>query len=232
MFNKIKVIGFDADDTLWVNEPYFKEIEEKFNELMVGYVPKDISSKKLFETEINNLRLYGFGVKAFILSLIETSIKISNYNLPAKTIEKIIELGKELLDKDIELLDGINNVLKELTNSNYRLIVATKGDLLDQQRKLEKSGLEKYFHHIEVMSDKKESDYLKLIHHLDIKPEEFVMIGNSVKSDILPVLNTGGKAIHVPYHTTWEHEHVSDDEIAKNNFETVESISEILKYFI
>ena len=230
MFTNIKVIGFDADDTLWVNEPYFKEIETKFCELVSRYVPEKKASEKLFETEINNLSIYGYGVKAFILSLIETAIKVSDYQIPNDTILKIIDLGKELLNKNIELLDGIKTVLDRLSKKDYRLIVATKGDLLDQERKLKKSGLEKYFHHIEIMSDKKESDYLKLIKHLDIHPSEFIMVGNSLKSDILPVLKIGSKAIHIPYHTTWTFEHVSDDDLNDNEFLSLDKITKILNF--
>lgn len=230
MFTNIKVIGFDADDTLWVNEPYFKEIETKFCELVGSYVPEKKASEKLFETEINNLSIYGYGVKAFILSLIETAIKVSDYQIPNDTILNIIDLGKELLNKNIELLDGIKTVLDRLSKKDYRLIVATKGDLLDQERKLKKSGLEKYFHHIEIMSDKKESDYLKLIKHLDIHPSEFIMVGNSLKSDILPVLKIGSKAIHIPYHTTWTFEHVSDDDLNDNEFLSLDKITKILNF--
>jgi putative hydrolase of the HAD superfamily len=146
--------------------------------------------------------------------------------VPIAVIEKAIEYGKELLAKPIELLDGIEEVLKKL-KPDYRLVVATKGDLLDQERKLKKSGLEHYFHHIEIMSDKKEKDYLKLIKHLDIQPAEFLMIGNSLKSDILPVLEIGGHAIHVPYHTTWAHEKI-EGTIEHPNFNQVESIHEVL----
>lgn len=231
MFKNIKVIGFDADDTLWVNEPYFKETENEFCELLNEYYSSDIVSNELFKTEIQNLELYGYGVKAFILSLIETAIRISNGEVPVKTIDHIIKLGKQQLNKPVEVLDGIEYALKNLFSKQYKLIVATKGDLLDQERKLKKSGLEKYFHHIEIMSDKKESDYKKLLDHLEIKPEEFVMIGNSLKSDILPVINIGGKGIHVPYHTTWEHENISTDKIEKAGYIEVETIYEALKLF-
>lgn len=231
MYKNIKVIGFDADDTLWVNEPYYKEIESKFCDLMSEYLPAEKVSKQLFDMEMANLELYGYGLKSFTLSLIETAIKISKAQLSSAIIQEIVNLGKEALSKDIELLTGVKEVFKDLSLKNYRLIVATKGDLLDQERKLKKSGLEKYFHHIEIMSDKKESDYLKLIKHLDIKPEEFVMVGNSLKSDILPVLNINAKAIHVPYHTTWAHEHVAEDDLLDKGFDSVNSISEILNYF-
>lgn len=231
MFKEIKVIGFDADDTLWVNEPYFKELEDQFCILLNDFLSSDQISKELFKTEMQNLELYGYGVKAFLLSLVETAIKISKGKVTSEIIEKIIDLGKHQLNKPVELLDGIENVLEKLYSLHYKLIVATKGDLLDQERKLKKSGLEKYFHHIEIMSDKKDSDYKKLLDHLEIKPSEFVMIGNSLKSDILPVTKIGGKGIHIPYHTTWLHEDISSDTIENNNYVEINSVSEVLNLF-
>ncbi len=224
----IKVIAFDADDTLWVNEPYFKEIEEKFCGLLGDYLPGHTLAKELFKTEIDNLSLYGYGVKGFMLSMIETALRVTNNTLSLEVIEKAIGFGKELLQKDIELLDGVEETLKAL-KGKYRLVVATKGDLLDQERKLKKSGLEHYFHHIEIMSDKQEADYKKLIRHLDILPSEFLMLGNSLKSDVLPVLAIGGHAIHIPYHTTWAHEHVGY-KVEHANFRHVIHINEVLTF--
>ena len=201
----IQVIAFDADDTLWVNEPYFQETERKFAALLENYLPRHTISQILYKTEIQNLPLYGYGVKAFTLSMIEAALEVSARLAPPAVIEKIIHFGKEMLDQPIELLEGVQQLLQEL-NGDYRLVVATKGDLLDQERKLHKSGLERYFHHIEIMSDKKEKDYQKLLRHLDIRPDQFLMIGNSLKSDVLPVLEIGGHAVHVPFHTTWAHE--------------------------
>jgi putative hydrolase of the HAD superfamily len=223
----IKVIGFDADDTLWVNEPYFKEIEEKFCDLLEDYLPRHTLVKELFKTEIENLSLYGYGVKGFMLSMIETALKVTSNTLSLEVIEKAIGFGKDLLQKPIELLDGVEEVLKTL-KGKYRLVVATKGDLLDQERKLKKSGLEHYFHHIEIMSDKQEADYQKLIKHLDIKPSQFLMLGNSLKSDILPVLAIGGHGIHIPYHTTWAHETVEHN-VEHDNFRHVIQMKEILE---
>jgi len=224
----IKVIAFDADDTLWVNEPYFKEIEEKFCDLLEDYLPRHSLVKELFKTEIDNLSLYGYGVKGFMLSMIETALRITNNTLSLEVIEKAIGFGKELLQKDIELLDGVEETL-QLLKGKYRLVVATKGDLLDQERKLKKSGLEHYFHHIEIMSDKQEADYKKLIRHLDIPASEFLMLGNSLKSDVLPVLAIGGHAIHIPYHTTWAHEHV-EHKIEHENFKHAAHINEVLSF--
>ena len=223
----IKVIAFDADDTLWINEPYFQEIERKFCELLEDLMPQHSTERELLSTEIKNLSLYGYGIKGFILSMIETAIVSSGKTISIDVIEKILEYGKQLLNRSIELLDGVEEVLLALKDK-YRLVVATKGDLLDQERKLKNSGIEHHFHHIEIMSDKGENDYLKLIKHLDIKPEEFLMIGNSIKSDVLPVININGNTIHVPYHTTWAHEKV-EYKIDNPRFKEAKNIREVLE---
>ncbi|MPS64563.1 MAG: HAD family hydrolase [Chryseobacterium sp.] len=228
MNNNITVIAFDADDTLWINEPYFQEAEKEFCILLEDYLPQHSVSQELFKTEINNLHLYGYGVKGFILCMIETVSKVSNGTAPLSLINKTIEIGHELLQKPIELLDGVTETLEHL-KEKYRLVVATKGDLLDQERKLKKSGLQEYFHHIEIMSDKKESEYQKLLKHLDCKPENFLMLGNSIKSDILPVLEIGGSAAHIPYHVTWVHEQ-HDVNIEHSNFMELEKLNDILDY--
>jgi len=225
----IKVIAFDADDTLFVNEPYFAETEEKFLELMQDYLSRQSLSQELFKIEIDNLGLYGYGIKAYTLSMIEAALRISDNTINVDAVAKIIDYGKELLQRPIELLEGVDQTLEALFGK-YKLVVATKGDLLDQRRKLHNSGLGKYFHHIEVMSDKKDQDYLDLVKRLDIKPEEFFMIGNSLKSDVLPVLNIGGHAVHIPFHTTWAHERI-DHEVSHPNFRALEKISDILPIF-
>jgi putative hydrolase of the HAD superfamily len=222
----LKAIAFDADDTLWVNEPYYQEAEKKFCELMESYAPKLAMTRELLKTETANLPLYGYGIKGFTLSMIETVLRVSDDKLDKTIIEKTLEIGRALYQKPIEILDGVEDVLIAL-QGRYRLVVATKGDLLDQERKLKKSGLEHFFHHIEIMSDKQESDFMKLIRHLDIQPAEFLMIGNSLKSDVLPVLAIGGHAVHIPYHTTWAHEHVAHD-VEHNNFRHVEKITDLL----
>lgn len=227
-YKHIKVIGFDADDTLWVNETYFREAEQEFGKLLSDYETLNTIDQELFKKEIDNLPLYGYGVKAFVLSMVESALEQSNYNISTKAIEAILNIGKDMLNKPVELLDGVEEVLHELSKK-YRLILATKGDLLDQERKLEKSGLTKYFHHIEVLSDKQEVNYSKLLNHLDIKPSEFLMIGNSLKSDVLPLVNIKAHAIHVPFHTTWAHEQVSEHETNGKNYKTIHSLRELLK---
>jgi putative hydrolase of the HAD superfamily len=222
----IKVIAFDADDTLWVNEPYFQNTEKKFCVLMEEFLPQHTLSRELLKIEIENLALYGYGIKGYILSMIEAALKVSDNTISTEAIEKIIGFGKDLLNEPIELLDNVKEVLETL-QPHYRIVVATKGDLLDQERKLKKSGLINYFHHIEVMSEKGREDYLKLIKHLDINPDEFLMIGNSLKSDIIPVLNIGGHAIHIPFHTTWAHEHVETN-LEHENFRQAEGLKDVL----
>ena len=225
-YQDIKVIGFDADDTLWVNETYFREAEEAFCNLMAEYETPNKTDQELFKMEMKNLPLYGYGVKAFALSMVEMALEISNHNVSQKTIHDILNIGKNMLEKPVELLDGVEEVLKHLSKK-YRLILATKGDLLDQERKLEKSGLTEYFHHIEVMSDKQDVNYSKLLNHLDIKPSEFLMIGNSLKSDILPLVHLKAHAIHVPFHTTWAHEQVTEKETNGKTYKTISTLREL-----
>ncbi len=228
-YNNIKVIGFDADDTLWVNETFFREAELEFARLMSPYETANKIDQELFKKEIENLDLYGYGVKSFVLSMVESAIELSNGSVSNQTIEKILNIGKSMINQPVELLDGVEDVLKALSK-NYRLILATKGDLLDQERKLEKSGLTDYFHHIEVLSEKKAHNYSKLLNHLDIDPPEFLMIGNSLKSDILPLIDIKAHAIHVPFHTTWAHEQVSEEETNGKAYKTVSSLREILQF--
>lgn len=227
-FSNIKTIGFDADDTLWVNETYFRDTEEKFAELLEGYETKNKIDQELFKMEMANLDIYGYGIKGFVLSMIESALDLSNNKVSQETIAQILELGKDMISHPVELLDGVEEVLSKLMG-RYRLIVLTKGDLLDQERKLEKSGLSQYFHHVEVLSDKKESNYKNLLEHLNIDVSEFLMIGNSLKSDVLPILNIGAQAVHVPFHTTWAHEMVSEDEM-QNNHLKLNGLKDILKY--
>ena len=226
-YSNIKVIAFDADDTLWVNETYFREVEHEFAKLLSQYETENKLDQELFKMEMKNLHLYGYGVKGFTLSMIESALELSNYKIDQKLIQQIVDLGKQMLEKPIELLEGVEETLKSL-NGKYKLILATKGDLLDQERKLEKSGLINYFHHIEVLSEKKAINYQKLLSHLDIESSKFLMIGNSLKSDVLPLLEIGAKAIHVPYHTTWTHE-LTDSTENDKDYHTISKLTDVLK---
>lgn len=226
--SKITHIAFDADDTLWVNETFFREAESEFCQLLKEYGSEEEIHQKLFDVEMQNLELYGYGVKGFMLSMVETLNQVTNGKASMDQVNKAIHIGKDMLNKPVELLDGVEEVLQSISGK-YRIILATKGDLLDQERKLEKSGLENYFHHIEVMSNKKIRDYIKLMKHLDCRPEQFLMIGNSVKSDILPVVKLGAQAVHIPFHTTWAHEEVAQN-TAQEDYIQLDRITGVLDF--
>lgn len=217
----LKVIGFDADDTLWVNETYFRDTEAKFANLMSKYETPNAVDQELFKKEMQNLPVYGYGIKGFILSMIESAIELSNGQVSTKDLQAILAMGKKMILHPVEVLEGVREVLEALS-LHYRLIVLTKGDLLDQERKLEKSGLSSFFHHVEVLSDKQADNYAQLLQHLQINPAHFLMVGNSLKSDVLPLLEIGAQAIHVPFHTTWQHEEVSSP--SNTNYTTLNHI--------
>lgn len=224
-------IAFDADDTLWDNEIYFRESERKFCKLINEFSPKWTEREImpiLFETEIGNLPIYGFGVKSFVLSAIETAGKLLKDDVPYSIVKSIVEIGREQLMKPVTLLTDVENVLSRLkAEGKYRLVLATKGDLLDQESKIERSGLAKYFDRTIVMSDKREEDYRIMMRNLNCKPEKLIMVGNSFKSDILPVVNLGGYGIYIPYHTTWAHEVV--DLVEHKRIVEIERMGEIEK---
>ena len=222
-----KTIAFDADDTLWHNEPYFDEAQAKFCELFQDFASKQEILQLILNHQVTNLPLYGFGIKAFTLSMIEAALELTNHQINGTVIEKILAIGKNLLQKPVELLPNVTETLEQL-KGKYKLVVATKGDLKDQHRKLHDSGLGHYFHHIEVMSDKTDLDYTKMLHRLECDPKDFIMIGNSLKSDVLPVLNIGGTGIHIAYHTTWEYEKI-DFEIQHDNFKSISNLNEIFE---
>lgn len=228
MSKEIKTIAFDADDTLWNNEIYYQETEHAFCELLSDYLPKEEVSKVLFATEMRNLERYGFGAKSFLLSLIETGTQITGSNMNNVLMHRILDLGHNLIDKPITLLDGVEDTLKQLHGS-YQLVLATKGDLLDQERKLKNSNLGEYFHHVEVMSDKQIKDYDSLIGKLSCSTDQFLMVGNSVKSDIIPVLELGGSALHIPFHVTWAHE-VVEENLTYEKYRKLGNIREVLDY--
>jgi putative hydrolase of the HAD superfamily len=224
-------IAFDADDTLWDNEIFFRESEREFCKLINSHNP-NLTEKEimpvLFDNEVGNLSIYGFGVKSFVLSAIETAGKLLNNDVPYSIISSIVQIGRNQLMQPVTLLADVEDTLKRLKESGkYRLVVATKGDLLDQESKIKRSGLEQYFERTIIMSDKREEDYRKMIKSLNCKPEKLVMVGNSFKSDILPVVNLGGRGIYIPYHTTWAHEVV--ETIEHERITEITRLKEILE---
>lgn len=227
--SRFKAIAFDADDTLWENETLFRTAEDRFCALMRPFLPEEDCQKALFSVEMKNLPLYGYGIKPFGLSLIEAAISLSQGRASNALIQDILAIVKDMLSAENPLLSNVFEVLTHLSQ-NYRLVVATKGDLLDQERKLERSGLAQFFHHIEVMSDKKPDNYRKLVRHLDLKPDEFLMVGNSVNSDVLPVLEIGAHSIHIPFHTTWAHE-VGEEPLTHPNYKKLDSMRDLMVLF-
>jgi len=203
------VIGFDADDTLWHNENIFEHTHERYRALLAHYHDAGTVDRTLFATEMRNLELYGYGVKGFTLSAIETAIQLTAGKIRAEEIQQLIELGREMLAHPVELLDGVNETLGTLAQT-HRLLVITKGDLRDQERKLAKSGLVRYFERVEIVSEKNEATYAGIFRRHEIDAARFLMVGNSLKSDIVPVLKLGGAGAHVPYRVTWAAEHVKD----------------------
>ena len=224
--SKIKVIGFDADDTLWENEDIFLEAQNELKIILKKYV--DNLDDELFKTEQNNLELYGYGIKGFILSVIETSIRISNGKLDIYGIEKILNLGKEMLSAPVTLIKGVRETLN-LLSKQYTLVLITKGDLLDQENKIKNSKLSGYFESIEIVSEKNKHTYRNILKKINVKPENFLMVGNSLKSDILPVLEIGGEGAYIPYKHTWEHEKIDMKDYS--NFLKLENISNLTSVF-
>ena len=204
---EIKVIAFDADDTLWENQIFYDKVESEFCRLLSEYGTAEEVSARLFDIEMENMDIYKYGAKPFTLSMVEAAVTISRNRVPAEVIGRIVEMGKELLEMPIRLLGGVTEALETLKD-DYKLVVATKGDLLDQERKLQRSGIAHYFDHTEIMTDKAPEDYQRLISSLDVAPQSFLMVGNSLKSDVLPVLSLGGQAIHVPAEAMWKHEEI------------------------
>ena len=230
-FENVSVIGFDADDTLWVNETYFREVEDKFAKILEDYEVNDRAVQELFKVEIRNLGRYGYGVKGFILSMIECALDLSNHTLPQTSISEIINLGKEMIEYPIELLPDVVDVISRLKDE-YRLIVVTKGDLLDQERKLQRSEIAHYFHHVEIVHEKEEANYSRLLRQQDIDPKEFLMVGNSLKSDVLPVVGIGAQAVHIPFHTTWQHEEAESQSQENADYLTLSSIADLPGYLL
>ena len=221
MSNK-QIIGFDADDTLWENEVFFHQAQMKFIELHPHIKdPEEV----IFQIEKENIKLYGYGIKGFILSLLEASIQYSNNQPDFQNIVEIIKIGKDMLAHPIQLLPNVKETLRHLSEY-YKLIMITKGDLLDQKRKVKESGLLKYFSSIEIVSEKDERTYLEILQKNNIFPQDFLMIGNSLKSDILPVTKIGGTAIYIPHKFTWKHEEV-ESTVDLERFVELKTISDL-----
>lgn len=222
----ITAIGFDADDTLWESEISYVSTKEEFARLLSAYSSFEQVKTELDEIETRNVQLYGYGFKSFTLSMIETALQVSEGTVPASLIGQVLERAKEVLQSEIKLIDGVEEVLGELHEKSpqYSLFLITKGELFEQQQKINRSGLRQYFHHTEVVPDKNSEAYAKLLHMHNIPPEQFLMIGNSLRSDILPVVSIRGWAVLVPHPLTWSHETTPGQEVPSGRWFEVPSI--------
>lgn len=226
IFPMIRCIGFDADDTLWRNEDIFERAHERYRALLAQYHPAAEVDRVLFATETRNLPLYGYGVKGFMLSCVETAIELTQGKITTREIGEILATGREMLAHPVELLAGVSDVVPSLAR-DYRLLLITKGDLHHQERKISESGLATHFQAVEIVSEKDGPAYARVLRRHSIAPGEFVMVGNSLKSDVLPVLGLGGAGVHVPYHLTWQHEHVEQAPLHETRFRRIERLGEL-----
>jgi putative hydrolase of the HAD superfamily len=220
------MIALDADDTLWHNEGLFSLTQEQFMQLLAGYHSPERIGQKLYEIELRNLNNFGYGIKGFTLSMIETAIELTEGQVSAAAIQRIIDLAKAMVHAPIELLDHVAEVIPQLA-ATYPLMLITKGDLFDQESKLARSGLGQHFTHIEIVSDKTELSYRALFQKYKIDPARFLMVGNSLRSDILPVTALGGRAVYIPYHLTWAHETVADHDPESHSYVELRHIGEL-----
>ncbi|BDW89624.1 HAD family hydrolase [Thalassospira tepidiphila] len=223
-----KLIAFDGDDTLWHNEPLFRQAHVQLREMLGHYVDPEQVDDRLYQAELANLSIYGYGVTGFTLSMIETAIELSDRKISAEDIHKLAETGKSMLRAPTRIIDGAEEVLKQYAkHPNYKVVLITKGDLIAQQLKIDRSGFEDLFDGIEIVSEKDPLTYRNIFGRYGVDPEEAIMIGNSMKSDILPVLACGATAIHIPYEITWVHEMVDQTEIDNDKVITAESIADV-----
>jgi putative hydrolase of the HAD superfamily len=220
------VVGFDGDDTLWHSETRFHVTQGEFRDLLKRHVPDADVDRRLAEMEMKNLSIYGYGVKSFTLSMLETAIELTEGRIPTSDLEVILGWGKRMLMEPTELLDGVEETLR-LLGGRYDLLLITKGDLFDQESKLARSGLGDLFLGVEILSEKNTDSYRGVFTRRAIKPEDFVMAGNSLRSDVVPVVSLGAHAVHIPYEVTWHHEHVPEEELPKHGWRRISSIRDL-----
>ncbi len=220
---KLDFIAFDADDTLWDNESRYQEGKQRFIELVRGYATPEEASERLDQAEVRNVPFYGYGVKSFTLSMIDTAIQISEGQFSGEGIQNILEISKGMLTAPLVVFDRVAETLQALVGT-HRLLLITKGDPFEQEMKIANTGLGVFFEHIEIVGEKTQDTYRKILGRYDIQPERFLMVGNSVKSDILPVLKLGGLAVYIHQENTWFHEHTSEDPLGMTGYYTLEHL--------
>jgi putative hydrolase of the HAD superfamily len=224
--NTIEVVAFDGDDTLWHNETIFSMTQERYEQLLSPYVDAAAVHERMLETERRNVALFGYGIKGFTLSMIETAIEITDGRVTSHEIATMIDFGKEMLRHPTELLDGAREAI-EMMSARARVLLITKGDLFDQESKLARSGLGELFDGIEIVSEKDEARYERVFDRHGVTPERFLMVGNSMRSDVLPVVRIGGRAVHVPYEVTWALEELDDSDVPAGRWWRIAHLSEL-----
>lgn len=222
----VTTIAFDADDTLWHNENLYSITQERFKRLLAPFQDSATIDQRLYATEMRNLAFFGYGIKGFTLSMIETAIEVTDGRIGAHEIRQIIDFARDMLRAPVELLPGVRETIASLSAS-YRLMIVTKGDLFDQESKIARSGIADYFQHIEIVSEKTPGAYAAVMKRHGIEPRRFLMVGNSLKSDILPVVEVGGNAVYIPYRLTWDHERVTDEGAISGRYVTLSHIGEL-----
>ena len=213
-----EMIAFDADDTLWHNEVLYTQTQEKFKKLLSAYIDPDEIDAGLYQVEMNNIPHYGYGIKGFILSMVEAALVLSEGRITNEEVLTVVGYARDMILSETPLLEGVRETVEQVAES-YPLMIITKGDLFDQERKIAQSGLADYFHHCEVLSDKTIESYAQVLNKHDLSADKFLMVGNSPRSDILPIVELGGTAVHIPYHTTWAHEVVEEADGDKPYYE-------------
>ena len=222
----IKVVAFDGDDTLWHNETHFNLTQAALRDLLRGHAPQADVDARLFATEMANLSLYGYGIKSFTLSMLETAIEVTEGRIPAEDLRVILDWGKRMLREPTELLEGVREALLDVARKHEMLLI-TKGDLFDQESKLARSGLAERFAGVEILSDKNVDAYRRVLDRRGITAGEFVMVGNSLRSDVVPVIELGARAVHIPYHLTWDHEQVDEGSLPADGWFRLEKITDL-----
>jgi putative hydrolase of the HAD superfamily len=225
----INIIGLDADDTLWHNEQLYHQAKKKFAQILEKYSSSKEASLHLDQTEVRNIEHYGYGIKSFSLSMIETAVEVSNGQIDGDVIGELIAITKQMLSADVDLVEGAKETLEKLS-LKYDLMLITKGDSYEQERKIERSGIADYFRYLEVVGEKSEASYRKILRQYNLDPGCFLMVGNSLRSDILPVIHIGGKGVYIPNDQTWFHEHASQEEIGEVEYAELEQLSQLPDY--
>ena len=225
----IEIIGLDADDTLWHNEQLYHQAKKKFAQILGKYNSSQQASLHLDQTEVRNIAHYGYGIKSFTLSMIETAVEVSNGQVEGDVIDELIAIAKQMLSADVELVEGAEETL-EILSTKYDLMLITKGDSYEQERKIARSGINHYFRYLEVVAEKSEASYHKILGQYNLDPTRFLMVGNSLRSDILPVVRIGGRGVYIPNDQTWFHEHASQEDIEDLEYGELERLSQLPDY--